>query len=101
MNLLEYIFSLSARKPKHSTADIARERLKIVVAHQVNSNYTDGEKSDYIASLQEAIIKAVSQFINIDDDQIFVNIERKDSDGDQVLELNVTVPEKHEQAQTG
>ncbi len=77
------IFQFFRRKP---TANVARERLQILLAHERS---TFG-KSDLVARLQEEILAVIRRHLDIDPDKVQIKLDR----GDQVstLEIDVEVP---------
>lgn len=81
-------------KPKSlikTSANIAKERLQIIVSHQRCDTISRLRKPDFINQLQEDILEVVKKYVNIGHDNIKIDI---DSQGDKsVLELNVTIPE--------
>tara|TARA_R110002110_G_scaffold12493_1_gene59205 strand:- start:6622 stop:7065 length:444 start_codon:yes stop_codon:yes gene_type:complete len=75
------------RRPKRNTAQLARERLQIIVSHE--SARRTGP--DVIRKMQQEILEVICRYVHIDQDKIKVQLERH---GDQsVLELNVTLPD--------
>ena len=77
------IFQFFRQKP---TANVARERLQILLAHERS---TFG-KSDLIARLQEEILAVIRRHLDIDPDKVQIKLDR----GDHVstLEIDVEVP---------
>ena len=77
------IFQFFRRKP---TANVARERLQILLAHERS---TFG-KSDLVARLQAEILAVIRRHLDIDPDKVQIKLDR----GDQVstLEIDVEVP---------
>jgi cell division topological specificity factor len=73
-------------KRPEKTAQLAKERLQIIIAHE----RTDRDKPDYLAMLQKDLLDVITKYVNIDREQVKVELERKD--GFSVLELNVTLP---------
>ena len=69
-----------------TTAQVAKERLQIIIAHERGSQ----EKPDYLASLQQDLIDVIAKYVSIDKNAVKVDLERKD--GCSILELNVTLP---------
>ncbi|MAA74531.1 MAG: cell division topological specificity factor MinE [Salinisphaeraceae bacterium] len=77
------------RSEKKSSAQMAKERLQVVVAHRRASR---GDHPEYFPNLQRDLLKVLQKYIQVDDDAVQIGIER---DGDlEVLELNITVPDK-------
>jgi cell division topological specificity factor len=81
--LLDYF-----RTPKKTSANLAKERLQIIVAHQRSQRNTP----DYLPQMQQDILQVIRKYVDIDIDQVSVQLEQKD-DSLSVLELNVTLPE--------
>lgn len=73
------------RKPKRTAAQVAKERLQIIVSHES----TRKNSPEMMQKLQQELIAVISKYVNIDQEKIKVQLERH---GDQsVLELNVTL----------
>ncbi|MGH7037433.1 MAG: cell division topological specificity factor MinE [Stellaceae bacterium] len=76
--LLELLFP-----PKSPSAAIARERLKIVLAHErVNQ-----DAPDFLPVLQKELLDVVSRYIEIRPEMIHINLGK--SGGTSLLEINV------------
>ena len=83
MNWLKKIFG----GDKSQSANLARERLQIIVAHQRQGM----EQPDFLPKLQQEITDVLAKYVDIDRDQVVVDFDRQ---GDRsVLELNITIPE--------
>lgn len=82
MSLLDFL----RPRPKN-TANIARERLRIIVAQE---RATRGGP-DYLPLLRNELLEVIRKYVSVDPDAVQVNLERG-SDGE-VLELSVTLPE--------
>lgn len=82
------IFQFFRRKP---TANVARERLQILLAHE----RTAFGKSDLVARLQEEILQVIRRHMDVDPDKVQVKLDR----GDHVstLEIDIEVPLKEQQ----
>ena len=84
MGLFDYF--ISKKKPK--SAQLAKERLQIVIAHErVNRS-----GPDYLPQMRRDIMAVVSKYVPIDEEQVNVQFEKGD-DCD-ILELNIALPEK-------
>lgn len=84
MSLMKRLFG----EKKPNTADVAKNRLSLLIAHERAA----GAQPDFLPALQKELLAVISKYISIDLDDIAVNIERQ---GDcEVLELNVTLPDK-------
>ena len=82
MALLDFFRSKQA-----NTANLAKERLQIIVAHE----RTKRNEPDYLPALQKDLIAVISKYVCIEEDQVSVSLE---NEGDcSVLELNITFPE--------
>ena len=77
------LFGFFTRK---STAPVARERLKMVLAHE----RVAGTHSQLVAVLQEEILAVIAKHMQIDRDKVQVKLDR----GDEVntLEIEVEMP---------
>lgn len=83
MSLLDYF-----KTTKKNSAKLAKERLQILVAHERNSH----SQPSYLPALQQELLQVIQKYIQIDQDDISVHFE---SDDDQeILELNITLPEQ-------
>jgi len=87
MSLLDYF---RTKKPAQ-TAQTAKERLQIIVAHE------RGQRNgpEYLPAMKQDIIDVIRKYIPIDSDSVNVNLDNK-SDDLSVLELNITLPETGE-----
>ena len=83
MSFLDYF-----RSSKKNSAQVAKERLQVVIAHQ----RTARSRHDFLPDMQREVLEVIRKYIAIDEDQIQIQLER---DGDcEVLELNVTLPDR-------
>ncbi|MBA2483692.1 MAG: cell division topological specificity factor MinE [Nitrosomonas sp.] len=89
MSLLDYF---RASKPK--TASLAKERLQILVAHERNFR----NKPSYLPQLQRELLDVIRKYVHVEQDAISVNFEQDDDQ--EVLELNIILPEHHEAKRT-
>lgn len=76
------------RSKKNNSASIAKERLQIIVAHERSQR----DQPDYLPALQEEILAVIRKYVQIEDDQVQVQLDKNDSCS--VLELNVTLPDR-------
>lgn len=83
MSLLNMLFG---NKPK--TAQVAKERLQLIIAHE-----RDGNGSvNFLPDLQRELIQVISKYVKINVDDIRVSLEKQDRY--EVLEVNIVLPEK-------
>jgi cell division topological specificity factor len=90
MALLDLIFT--RKKP---TAGIAKERLQIILAHQRavdQSGFSHAETPDWLPELQKELVVVVARYIKINTEDLKINLEKRDNL--ELLEINVTLPEK-------
>jgi len=75
-------------EPSKNSANLAKERLKVVVAHQ-----RDGRSGGpaYIGQLREEILAVVRKYVQVPDSAVNVQLQRED--GLEVLEMNIALPE--------
>jgi cell division topological specificity factor len=83
MSFLDYF--LGSRK---KTASVAKDRLKLILAHERSA-----DTPDFLPALQAELLTVISKYIPVEKDQISVHMERR---GDfEVLELNILFPDQH------
>ncbi|MBV1776222.1 cell division topological specificity factor MinE [Burkholderiaceae bacterium DAT-1] len=82
MSFLDYLLG-----SKKKTANVARERLSIILAHERAGR--DG--ANYLPQLQQELMAVISKYVAVSQDDIKVSLERQD-DVD-VLEVNIVLPE--------
>jgi cell division topological specificity factor len=79
---------LALFKRQQKTANIAKERLRIIVAQE----RTARGGPDYLPLLRRELLEVIRKYVNVDPEAIVVNLEKED--GHEVLELSVALPEK-------
>jgi cell division topological specificity factor len=84
------LLALFRRQPK--SANIAKERLRIIVAQE----RTARGAPDYLPLLQRELLEVIRKYVNVDPDAIVVTVEKEA--GQEVLELSVALPEKKQPA---
>ena len=80
MGLLNYLFS-----PHRHSAAIAKERLKIVLAHERAGRGAP----DFLPKLQRDLIDVVGRYVEIRDDMIRVNLGKAGETS--LLEINIEI----------
>lgn len=88
MALLDFFLSR-----KKNTANIAKERLQIIVAERRRGD----SEPHYLPQLKRDILAVICKYVQIDPEMVTVQLEQK-GDDISVLELNVTLPEPEEPA---
>lgn len=83
MSFFDYFKS----KKNNRSANVAKERLQIIVAHERGQR----GQPDYLPALQKELLEVIRKYVQISDDMVQVEVDRNDSCS--VLELNVTLPE--------
>lgn len=86
MALLDFFLSR-----KKSTANIAKERLQIIVAERRRGD----AEPHYLPQLKKDILEVICKYVKIDPEMLSVKLDQKDDDIS-ILELNVTLPEAEE-----
>lgn len=76
------------RQNNKSSASQAKERLQILIAHE----RTDRNGPDYLPQMRNELMAVIKKYVPIDEDQVKVQVEN--GEGYDVLELNITLPEK-------
>ena len=85
------LFDLFRQDRKKNTAQAAKERLQILIAHEHANGSRGGNGPDYLPKLREEIIEVIRKYVEVDDDALNVQVEKGD-DLD-MLELNITLPD--------
>ncbi|SMO45960.1 cell division topological specificity factor MinE [Paracoccus laeviglucosivorans] len=80
------MFGFSFRPKKPSTAQTAKERLQILLAHE----RANGDTPDFLPMLQRDILEVVRKHMQIDGDAVDIKLER--SDDLSSLEINIEMP---------
>lgn len=75
---------------KKKTANVAKERLQIILAHERSAR--NPSTPDYLPDLQRELIAVISKYVKINPDDIKVNLERQDNL--EVLEVKIELPDK-------
>ena len=88
MGLFDFLI---AKKP---TASIAKDRLRIIVAHERAGR--GGNGPDYLPMLQRELLEVIRKYINVDAEAVKVDLL---GEGDnKVLDISVALPESPAQA---
>lgn len=67
------------------TANLAKERLRIIVAQERGTR----NAPDYLPLLRRELLEVIRKYVNVDPDAVQVNVEKED--GHEVLELSVSL----------
>lgn len=82
MGILDFL----RNKPKN-TANLARERLRIIVAQERSSR----GGPDYLPLLRSELLEVIRKYVHVEPEAVQISLE-SDS-GHEVLELSVALPE--------
>ena len=82
MGILDFL----KRRPE-PTAGLAKERLRIIVAHERR----DRNAPDFVPLMRNELLEVIKKYVHVDIDAININVER--DNGHDILELSVTLPE--------
>ena len=74
---------------KKKTANVARERLQIILAHERSGR--NAAEPDYLPELQRELMAVISKYVKINLADIKVNLERQENL--EVLEVKIELPE--------
>ena len=75
---------------KKKTANVAKERLQIILAHERSGR--NAAEPDYLPALQRELIAVISKYVKINPADIRVNLERQDDL--EVLEVKIELPDQ-------
>ncbi|EIT71045.1 MULTISPECIES: cell division topological specificity factor MinE [Hydrocarboniphaga] len=78
------------RSEQKATAQTAKERLLVVVSHQ-RAGRANGP--EYLTRLREELLAVVRKYVPVDDSAVHVDVKRED--GDEVLAMSITLPERN------
>jgi cell division topological specificity factor len=78
MSILNFIF-----RKRNDSASIAKERLKIVLAHERAGR----DAPDFLPLLQKEVLAVVAKYLEVTDDMIKIHLDKVG--GTSVLEINV------------
>lgn len=87
MSIFEFLFG----KRSNKTANVARDRLQIIIAQERNTYDKENDTPDYLPTLQKELLEVLSKYVKIELNDI--NIAHEKRDGIDMLELNITLPE--------
>lgn len=76
------------RERQKTTANQARERLKLVV---VADRMHERGAPSFLPELQRDILKAIRKYVQVPDDAVAIDVSKDDTT--EALELTITVPE--------
>lgn len=73
---------------KKKTAEIAKNRLSLLIAHE----RAGGGNADFLPALQRELIEVISKYVAVNPDDIKVQLDKQDNMD--VLEVNIVLPEQ-------
>ena len=79
---------LALFRSKPSSASVAKERLRIIVAQERSTRGAP----DFLPLLRRELLQVIHKYVNVDPEAIQVSLEREE--GHEVLELSVALPER-------
>jgi cell division topological specificity factor len=79
------LLALFRRTPR--SANLAKERLRIIVAQQRSAR----GGHDYLPLLRRELLEVIHKYVNVDPSSVQIQLGRED--GHEVLELSVALPE--------
>ena len=86
------LFSFFKKEKKKNSANLAKERLQILIAHERTDK---SQKSpDYLPKLRDELVQVIRKYVHVSDKDVNVSLEKGD-DFD-TLELNITLSENKE-----
>lgn len=73
--------------PKKKTANLAKERLQIIISHERTNNTAP----DFLPRLKKELIAVIGKYVALQEDQI--NIQMRRQDNHSTIEMNFVMPE--------
>ena len=83
MSLLSFLF----KNDQKSSANSAKERLQIIIAHERNI----GSGPDFLPALHRELISVISKYVNINPEDEKISLDRQGNL--EVLDVNVVLPD--------
>ncbi len=80
------------RSHRKGSASVAKERLQILVAH----DRAERGRPSYLPKMQRELLEVIRKYVEVDPDAVSVNYEQDDQQ--EILELNIVLPEHAQQA---
>lgn len=75
---------------KKTSANVAKERLQIILAHERTGDYSDSP--DYLPQLQKELVDVISKYVKVNPEDIKVHLERQGSL--EVLEVKIEMQQE-------
>jgi len=88
------IFSFFRSKRTPPSANVAKERLQVLIAHE---RVDDRDGPDYLPLLKQDILDVIKKYVEIGEEQVSVQLESQENC--EVLELNITLPDELDNTQ--
>ncbi len=82
MGILDFL-----RGKPESSANVARERLRIIVAQERSAR----NAPDYLPMLRSELLEVIRKYIKVDVDEVQINVEHDGNN--ELLELSVALPD--------
>jgi len=88
MKLLDFF-----RGKRADTANIAKERLSVVIAHERHKRSDDdsAKHAEYLPKLKQDVLDVIRKYVTIEEEDVTVRLEK--SEDRDVLELNINLPD--------
>ncbi|WP_040557653.1 cell division topological specificity factor MinE [Reinekea blandensis] len=80
------IFDIFGKDKEPKSASVAKERLKVIVAHERRAR----NAPDYLPALQNDIMAVIRKYVDIDPEQLQIDLNEEGNFS--VLEVNVNLP---------
>ena len=81
------LFDFFKDKSDQGSAAAAKERLKVIVAHERMQR----NQPDYLPAMQQEILQVIRKYIPVEYDDVNIQVEQEGQVS--ILELNVTLPQ--------
>ncbi len=82
MGILDFL-----RGKPESSASVARERLRIIVAQERSTR----NAPDYLPLLRSELLEVIRKYVNVEAEEVQINVEHDGNN--ELLELSVALPE--------
>ncbi|MBK1690953.1 cell division topological specificity factor MinE [Ectothiorhodospira mobilis] len=76
------------RSQKPSSAQVAKERLQVIVARERSSR----SGPDYLPALHRELLEVIRKYVQVDDEAVQMNLENQGNC--EILEVNITLGDR-------
>ncbi len=83
MSILSLLFG-----EKKKTANVAKERLSLIIAHE----RTNKDGPDFLPQMRDELMQVIAKYVKIDQEGVRFNLQKQDNI--EMLEVNIALPDQ-------